>query len=196
MKHLTFLTSAAALALPLLLASGAGNAAPEGGAPGAAAAAPAAPAGKLVGPPEVAWKDMTPQQRGRYMKEVVTPKMKVTFQEYDADLFKKFDCGTCHGKDAKARKFKMPGPDIHALPATPDAFKAAMAKKPSWPKWTKFMGEKVEPQMANILGVPMFDWKKPEAGGFGCKNCHMLEGAETKDALKDAAAKEAPKPAK
>jgi hypothetical protein len=191
MRHLTFATKAL-LALPLLLSGGTSIAADQA-APAAAAAAPAAPAagGKVVGPPEVAWKDMTPQQKGRFMKEVVTPKMKVTFQEFDADLFKKFDCGTCHGKDAKAKKFKMPNPEIHELPGTPEAFQAMMAKKPSWPKWTKFMGEKVEPQVAALLGQPLFDFKKPEKGGFGCANCHTIEG---KTAPKEGA-KEAPKPA-
>jgi hypothetical protein len=186
MRHLTFITSTALLALPLLLGAGTSSAAPD-------AAAPAAPAGKLVGPPEVAWKDMTPQQKGRFMKEVVTPKMKVTFQEFDADLFKTFDCRTCHGKDPKAKKFKMPNPEIHELPGTPAAFQAMVAKKPSWPKWTKFMGEKVEPQVAGLLGLPVFDWKKPEKGGFGCANCHTIEG-KTAPAAKEAP-KEAPKPA-
>jgi hypothetical protein len=137
-----------------------------------------APADTLARPRhlDIAWKDMTAQQRGRFMKDVVTPKLKATFQAYDPDLFATFDCQTCHGSKAKARKFKMPGPDVHALPATPVAFMAALDKKPSWKKWTKFMSEQVEPQVAQLLGVPVFDPKKPDAGGFSCQACHTLEG--------------------
>jgi hypothetical protein len=128
-------------------------------------------ADKPAGPPQV-WKDMTAEQRGKYMKEVVTPKMKVAFQQFDADAFKKFGCDTCHGKQAKARKFKMPNPDIYALPGTPEAFAPVMEKKP---KMVKFMAEVVKPQMAALLGLPEFEPKKPEAGGFGCHGCHTIK---------------------
>lgn len=131
---------------------------------------------KVVGPPEVAWKDMTAEQKGRFMKMVVTPKMKVAFQEFDADQFKKFNCGTCHGKDAREKKFKMPNPEIHSLPGTPEAFKAEMAKKPEWKKWTDFMGGKVVPEMAAMLGMPKFDPKAPDPNAFGCARCHVIEG--------------------
>jgi hypothetical protein len=159
-----------ALSLVLAIAPPSRAAAPE-----AAPAPAAAESTKVVGPPETAWKDMTTDQKAKFMKVVVTPKMRPVFQEFDAELFKKVDCATCHGKTAKARKFKMPTPDIHVLPSTPEAFKAALAKEPTWPKWTKFMGEKVEPTVAGLLGLPVFDPKKPEAGGFGCAGCHTLE---------------------
>jgi hypothetical protein len=140
-------------------------------APDAGAAAP----GKVVGPPDVAWKDMTKDQKMKYMKAVVTPKMKPVFQGFDAENFKQFGCATCHGKDPKSREFKMPGPDVHALPGTPAAFQAAMKVNASWSKWVPFMRDKIEPQMAALLGQPLFDFKKPEAGGFSCKNCHTIE---------------------
>lgn len=124
-----------------------------------------------AGPPQP-WKEMTAEQRGKYMKEVVTPKMKAAFQAFDRKEFKKFGCDTCHGTDAKARKFKMPNPDIYALPSTPAAFAPLMEKKP---RMMKFMGEVVKPQMAALLGLPEFDPKKPEAGGFGCTGCHTMK---------------------
>src|SRR5262245_46872622 len=95
---------------------------------------------KIVGPPDTAWKDMTPAQRGKFMQEVVVPKMKPAFQTFDADDFKKFDCQTCHGKQAKARKFKMPNPDIFVLPATKEGFVALQEKKGAA---MKFMAETV-----------------------------------------------------
>src|SRR3954467_10983130 len=133
-----------------------------------AADAGAAPAAKVVGPPEVAWKDMTKDQKMKFMKAVVTPKMKVTFQKFDPKMFEKFNCGTCHGKDAKDREFKMPNPkaDIHPLPDTPQEFQALMAKKPTWPKWLKFMKDEVDPQVAGLLNVTMFDPKKPNPADF------------------------------
>ena len=82
--------------------------------------------GKAVGPPQVAWKDMTFDQKKAYMKEAVTPTMKPIFQAFDAKEFKKFDCVTCHGKDGVERKFKMPSNDIKPLPGTPEAFQAKM----------------------------------------------------------------------
>jgi hypothetical protein len=132
------------------------------------------------GPPTIAWKDMTAKQKGKFMKDVVVPKFKPLFQAFDAKEFKKFDCQTCHGEKAKELKFKMPTPGIHSLPGTPEAFQAKMKTEEDWPKFVEFMKEKVTPTMAATLGVNEFDWKKPEAGGFGCKNCHTIEGAEKK----------------
>jgi hypothetical protein len=43
--------------------------------------------GKTVGPPEVAWKDMTFAQKKAYMKVAVTPTMKPIFQSFDAKEF-------------------------------------------------------------------------------------------------------------
>ncbi len=136
------------------------------------AAKPAAGGKKVVGPPEVAWKDLTPEQKGKFMKEVVTPKMKVAFQAFDADEFKKFGCPTCHGDKAKQKKFKMPNAGLPELPGNQAGFATLMEKKP---KMMKFMGETVKPELAKLLGVPEFDPKKPEAGGFGCAGCHTFK---------------------
>lgn len=146
-------------------------AAPAAPSPAAASAAPAAPAAKVAGPPKP-WKDMKGPERGKYMKDVVVPQMRVAFQAFDAGEFEKFGCETCHGDKPKARKFKMPNPDIPALPATPAGFGPLMEKKP---KMMKFMAETVKPQMAALLGLPEFDPKKPEAGGFGCTGCHTVK---------------------
>jgi hypothetical protein len=137
---------------------------------------PRAAQAKLVGPPEVAWKDLSAKQKRVYMKEAVTPKMKEIFQAFDGDKFKKFNCETCHGADGADRKYKMPSNDIHPLPSTPEAFQAMMKKEATWPKFTKFMAEQVEPAMGKLLDVPVFDPKKPVEGAFSCNKCHKLEG--------------------
>jgi hypothetical protein len=135
-------------------------------------------AGKAVGPPEVAWKDMTYKQKKVYMKEAVEPTMKPIFQAFDAKKFKTFDCGTCHGKDGVKRKFKMPSNDIHPLPNTKEAFEAKLKAEPTWPKWTDFMAKQVEPAMGKLLDVPVFNPQKPVEGAFSCGKCHKLEAAK------------------
>jgi len=130
---------------------------------------------KVVGPPEVAWKDMTYPQRREYMKVAVMPKMKPIFRKFDPKTFADFTCETCHGKEASKRKYKMPSPDIHPLPNTPEGFQAKLKEEPTWPKWTKFMAEEVEPPMGALLGLPVFNPEKPEKGAFSCGACHRLE---------------------
>ena len=134
--------------------------------------------GKTVGPPEVAWKDMSFNQKKAHMKKAVTPTMKPIFQAFDAKTFKRFSCESCHGKDGAERKFKMPSNDIHPLPNTPAAFEAKLKAEPTWPKWTEFMSQKVEPAMGKLLDVPVFDPKQPVQGAFSCGACHKLEGAK------------------
>jgi len=135
-------------------------------------------AAKPVGPPQIAWKDMTFQQQKAYMKAAVLPTMKPIFQAFDAKKFKTVNCATCHGEDGADRKFKMPSNDIHPLPNTGAAFEAMLKTEPTWPKWTEFMSGKVEPAMGKLLAVPVFDPKKPVKGTFSCGNCHKLEATK------------------
>jgi hypothetical protein len=132
-------------------------------------------AAKVVGPPEVAWKDMNAKQKRAYMKVAVQPKMKEVFQAFDAKQFATFTCETCHGKDGADRKYKMPSNGVHPLPNTAETFQAMMKKEANWPKFAEFMSQKVEPAMGKLLDVPVFDPKKPVPGAFGCGNCHKLE---------------------
>ncbi len=123
----------------------------------------------VVGPPQVAWKDMTKKQKQTYMKKVVIPTMQPLFAAYDKDEFSTITCLTCHGDGATDSTFKMPNPEIMPLPATPEGFQALMAEKP---KAVEFMAKQVKPAMAKLLGEPEFDPAHPEAGGFGCMECH------------------------
>lgn len=128
----------------------------------------------VVTPAEIPWKDMTPVQRARYMTKVVTPKMREVFQAYDPKHYAKVNCATCHGKSAKERKFKMPSPDLPALPASEKVFMETVMKEK--PDVVKFMGEKVSPTMAVLLGRPAFDPAKPDPNAFSCNGCHTLKG--------------------
>jgi hypothetical protein len=126
----------------------------------------------VVGPPQVAWKDMTKQQKGKYMKMVVVPTMAPLFTAFNPKEFAKVECWTCHGEDAQDREFKMPNPKLAVLPSTPEGFKKVAKEKPDW---VKFMSGTVKPQMAKLLGLPEFDPKHPKKPGFGCSNCHTLK---------------------
>ena len=134
--------------------------------------------GKTVGPPQVAWKDMSYAQKKAYMKEAVLPAMKPIFQAFDAKKFKTVECRTCHGEDGAERKFKMPSNDIHPLPNSKEGFEAKLKTEPTWPKWTDFMAKKVEPAMGKLLDLPVFDPQKPVQGAFSCGNCHKLEATK------------------
>ncbi len=156
--------SATASELPAPVASSAAAAASaaESGAP-VASIAPSAVA------PEKAWKDKTHDEKLAVMKEVVMPKMKAVFQEYDAKEFKDFSCVTCHGPDAKKGNFEMPNPKLPKL-----NFKDGFAKhKKKTPKMLTFMMEKVTPEMVTALKVDHFDPKTNS--GFGCGGCHTFE---------------------
>lgn len=135
--------------------------------------------GETAAPAPAAWKDMNYQQKKAYMKKAVVPAMKPIFQAFDAKKFKTVNCETCHGADGADRKFKMPSNDIQPLPNSEAGFKAKLAAEPTWPKWTDFMANKVEPAMGKLLDVPVFNPKKPEKGAFSCGNCHKMEPAKT-----------------
>ena len=137
----------------------------ESPAPEGAAAAPA------EGPvaPEKPWTEMKPAERLALMKKVIAPTMGAEFKSLDATDFKDFSCVTCHGPGAKQGKFDMPNPQLPKL-SVKDGFKKHMDEKPAV---TKFMMEKVAPDMAKMLGIPAYDPATHK--GFGCGNCHTME---------------------
>lgn len=109
---------------------------------------------------------MTEGQRLQHMKTVVAPKMKTVFQAFDAEDFKDFSCVTCHGEGAKAGRFTMPNPALPKLTVA-DKFKKHMEEHP---KETRFMMDKVVPEMAGLLGMQPYNPTTHE--GFGCFACH------------------------
>lgn len=128
----------------------------------------------VVGPPAVAWKDLSREQRGKYMEAVVTPKLKALFVAYDGEAFAEFGCKTCHGDGADAKTFKMPSPNLFVLPGTPEGFGELGKEKP---EYMKFMATQVKPTMAKLLGIEEYDPADPKPGTFGCMACHTAETA-------------------
>jgi hypothetical protein len=109
---------------------------------------------------------MSQEQKVAHMKTKVVPQMQASFQAFDAQHFAKFGCTTCHGPGAKDGKFSMPNPGLPKLDAK-DGFKAEHKKHP---KETKFMMEKVVPEMTALLDAAPFDPATNQ--GFGCFSCH------------------------
>jgi hypothetical protein len=133
-------------------------------APAPAAAEPPAP------PPGKPWKDLTKDEKAGYMKHVVMPAMKGHFAAFDPDEFGKMNCSTCHGKDAKAREFKMPNPGLPKLPTDPEGWKELEEDDA---KIMAFMKETVVPKMAALLSEETYDPKTQK--GFGCFRCHTTK---------------------
>ena len=138
--------------------------APSGAPAASASAAPSAPPGP-PGPGD--WDAWTHEQKLAYMKSTVMPQMGQLFHEYDAKKYAEPQCVLCHGAGVKDGSFKMPNPGLPKLDATPEGFKKLHTK---FPGMVEFMGKKVVPTTAQLLGEAPFD---PKTGkGLGCFECH------------------------
>ena len=135
--------------------------------PDANASAPATASASAAPAAKPAWKDMKADQRKEYMKTVVLPKMKEEFVAFNAHAYGDMNCVTCHGDSAKNGSFKMPNPKLPKLPSDEAGFKALMKRKP---EVTKFMGSKVVPAMAEMVGESPYNPETKQ--GFGCFECH------------------------
>lgn len=133
----------------------------------------AADEGPVVGPPDVAWADMTKEQKGRFMKARVLPRFKELMAAFEPEEHEEITCATCHGEGAKDKTFKMPNADLEVLPGSQEGWERLSGAKP---EWVKFMNEKVKPEVATLLGLPAFDPASPQEGAFGCGGCHTMEG--------------------
>jgi hypothetical protein len=142
------------------------SAAPEASAV-ASASEPAAPPGP---PGDGDWTGKWSHDwKMAYMKSDVMPKMAELFKGFDAKHYSDMKCKACHGAGAEDGSFKMPNPELPKL----DIKHGLKADKAKHPKAVKFMMEKVEVQMAGLLGEKPFDMKTKQ--GFGCLNCHTAK---------------------
>ena len=161
------------LALVLTSAAGCGDAPPPralsgtGGGTGMVGGEREAPPTKA----NITWKTMSKAERTQYMKDVVTPRMGEMFRAFDAKVFARFDCTTCHGQSAGEGSYTMPNQALATLPGNAMGFRALMHDKP---EWMRFMGRQVRPQMAALLGLDEVDMRNPKPDQFGCRNCHTM----------------------
>jgi len=115
------------------------------------------------------WDAKSKDDKLNVMKTVVMPKMGELFKAHDGKKYKEIKCTLCHGPGIKEGKFDMPNPLLPKLDPK-DGFKKHMDKNAAV---TKFMMEKVVPEMAAAIGEAPFDPKTKT--GFGCGNCHLME---------------------
>jgi hypothetical protein len=156
-----------ALALPFVLAACGGgsksSAPPTGTSTGAVTDKPAGGGAT----PTKAWHAMNHDERRAYMKNVVFPKMQAEFVAMDKK-YADMTCETCHGDGVADKTFKMPNPKLPKL-----NFKDGLAEwKEKAPEMLKFMGEKVKPDMAALVGEQPMSESNPK--GFGCLECHTM----------------------
>lgn len=126
-------------------------------------------------PEPTAYEDMSFEQRGAFMRDVVLPEMTEIFVAFDPS-FEGMDCATCHGDGATDGSFAMPSAQIEVLPGSEEEFYEYI-KDPEKARWSQFMMEQVWPRMADLLQVEKFD-HETSPGGFSCHNCHTLEGVD------------------
>lgn len=142
----------------------------DAGAPVAEATMPPMPEGLRA--PARPWARMSDQEKGRHMREAVMPAMTALLQAYDPAHFANVTCATCHGDNARAVHFHMPN-TLPRLPAfgTP----ASQEHMATHRRMYEFMGTRVVPAMAQLLGQQPFNMQTHQ--GFGCANCHASEAA-------------------
>ncbi len=136
----------------------------------AASEAPLPPMPQNLQGPPTAWDQMSGRQKGRWMHDHVLPTMRALLSAYDPQHFANVDCSTCHGDDARAQHFHMPSPSLPVLPrpGTPE-WQALEAHKP---RMVHFMGSRVKPVVAQLIGEQPYD---PATNhGFGCFDCHTM----------------------
>lgn len=113
---------------------------------------------------EIAWKDMSREQRMDWMGLAVFPRMRQLFREQDPEKYEDFSCQTCHGERMEIVDFEMPS-ELFALEKDDTIAQARQYDEPT----TDFMVAAVVPAMARLLQMdPDNVDPRSEAGCLGC----------------------------
>jgi hypothetical protein len=107
---------------------------------------------------------MPKDQQIAFMKERIMPPMTKTLHDGDPKHYAEVTCKTCHGPQLKEPKEFLPRLTLK------DGKITAFAEKP---EVSKFMAEKVVPEMAKAMGMKPYDPATHE--GFGCGGCHAID---------------------
>jgi hypothetical protein len=150
-------------------AEGSGSGSAEGSGSGSAMAGRGSGegSGSMVAATDFDFAKLSHDDKVKFMKTKVMPAMKPLFQKLDAKEFGAFTCKTCHGKNPRKTKYKMPNPELLALD-----FAAIKAGKED-PKMVEFMSKTVKPEMAKLLQRP--EMSETVKDGFGCLDCHTMK---------------------
>lgn len=111
--------------------------------------------------PQVAWSEMSHEDKEMDMIGRFLPIMQEFFLEHDAVEYANFSCDSCHGAAMRERNFAMPAPELPAVPAANTPAYEAMRQEHE--ETTRFMEEVVTPTMGTLLG-----WGE----AFNCWGCH------------------------
>lgn len=125
-----------------------------------AAVAPTAPAAAVTAFRDAKGKDA----QMAYMQTQVQGRMGKVFQAHDGKRYADFSCKTCHGPNYVEPKAFLPKLTMKGGNLT------AFAEKP---EVSKFMAEKIVPEMAAAMGEKPYDPATHQ--GFGCGGCHAIE---------------------
>lgn len=125
-----------------------------------AAVAPTAPAAAVTAFRDAKGKDA----QMAYMQNQVQGRMGKAFQAHDGKRYADFSCKTCHGPNYVEPKAFLPKLTMKGGNLT------AFAEKP---EVSKFMAEKIVPEMAAAMGEKPYDPATHQ--GFGCGGCHAIE---------------------
>lgn len=115
---------------------------------------------------DVRWRELDFAAKTSYMRDVVTPEMKRTFQAFDAKRFADFGCGTCHGSGHADGTYTMPNPDLPHL--REKGFFREHRK--AHPATVKFMWKQVEKPLGKLMGLSY-----GPKGEMECGNCHIVD---------------------
>ncbi len=137
----------------------------------------AAPTAEDVASGRVRWDAMSAPQKTAYMEQVVLPRMRAVFTEFDPHRYPRMGCTPCHEADSATRGWKMPNPDLlvskACISGSAQSLYGSEAAAAAMAKMTAFMRTRVQPEMASLLGKPADQEATGE--GFGCFDCHTLE---------------------
>jgi hypothetical protein len=110
----------------------------------------------------LSWED-----RHDAMTFAVLPNMARLFQGFYHSPDPDMTCRTCHGAAAERVRYKMPN---GLPPLDPAHLPSEDSPDPKEARVARFMIEEVTPQMADLLGVPVYD--PATRTGFSCFRCH------------------------
>jgi cytochrome c553 len=99
-----------------------------------------------------------------FMKANVVPHLGPVFQAANAKRYADFGCKTCHGPNGKPPTEFLPHLTVQ---------NGKMTAFVQHPDVSKFMAERVVPEMASALGKQPYD--PATKVGFGCPGCHVVD---------------------
>jgi len=128
------------------------------------------------------WNSLSLARKYAFMVDVVTPRMRKLFLDFDPHRYPRMSCTPCHKRNSRPGDFQMPNPDL-LLDAACSLALSEIYPSSSVPNqhhhskqlsaMDDFMLNRVTPEMAQLLGkVPYTQTTK---SGYGCFGCHIQE---------------------